>query len=199
VYPKDRPRKEIDVTRLSRWLLRVSRGWIALTALAVFVLFIALVLPAQAGRARESAGGAGSPDTSLFYSVDELYGMAEAYGPAGRQAYVEARTTFDIAWPLVYTFFLTTALSWLTWRAFAPGSIWQRANLIPLLAMLFDLLENLAASIVMLRYPQASPAAAGLAPGFTALKWAFVVASFVLLALAAAALVWRRLSGKPVR
>ena len=178
-------------TRLSRWLMGVSRGWIVLAALAIFVLFTARVLPRQAQR------GAGSPDTSFFYTADELYAMAEAYGPAGRQAYVEARATFDVAWPIVYATFLTTALSWLTWRAFPPASAWQRANLVPLLAVLFDFLENVSTSIVMLRYPLVTPAAAGLAPGFTVLKWLFVGGSFAPLVAAAAVALWRRLAGRP--
>jgi len=173
-------------TRLSRKLLGVSRGWVVLVALVIFAAFLVFVLP------RQPRHPAGSPDTSFLYSADELYAWAEAYGPDGRHAYVEARYTFDLAWPVVYAFFLTTSLSWLTWRGFAPGSIAQRANLVPLLGMLFDLLENLSTAVVMQRYPQLTPAAAGIAPGFTALKWILVGGSFVLLVVAAAAAARRR-------
>ena len=51
--------------------------------------------------------------------------FAEAFGPAGRQAYIEARLTFDVIWPLVYAFFLITTISWLADRAFRPGSPWR--------------------------------------------------------------------------
>ena len=71
--------------RISVWLSRVSTGWVALAALVIFLLFTALVLPQQAGKAAQETGGADSPDTS-FYTPDELYRMAEAYGEPGRQA-----------------------------------------------------------------------------------------------------------------
>lgn len=64
--------------------------------------------------------------------------MAEAYGESGRQAYIRARFTFDLVWPLVYTLFLATAISWVLGRAFALDSCWQRANLAPLLNAIFD-------------------------------------------------------------
>ncbi|NBD35726.1 MAG: hypothetical protein GVY30_06970, partial [Chloroflexi bacterium] len=95
--------------RISVWLRNISTGWIALAALAIFLLFTALVLPRQAAQSEAETGEAGSPDTSLFYAPDELYRLAEAYGPSGRAAYIRARFTFDVIWPLVYTAFLSTA------------------------------------------------------------------------------------------
>jgi hypothetical protein len=167
--------------RLSNGLRLISTGWVAGLALVVFVLFSALVLPRQADTAGEATGDVRSPDLSLYYSAAELYQMAEAYGPEGRQAYVRARFTFDLVWPLVYTLFLATAISWLVARAFPLASRWQLANLAPLLGALFDVLENLSTSLVMLRYPDQTAGVDVLAPVFTLLKWVFVGASFVLL------------------
>ncbi len=177
--------------RISDWLYRVSKGWAALGATAVFVLFVATVLPAQAAKANEESGGAGSPDTSFLYTAQDLYDMVQAYGPDGRRAYVRARFTFDLVWPLVYTVFLCTAISWLYGRAFQRGDLWQRANLVPLLGALFDLLENLSTSLVMLRYPAQMPVVASLAPAFTLVKWILVGGSLVLLAVGAVAGIWR--------
>jgi hypothetical protein len=179
--------------RLSDGLRRVSTGWVVLAALVIFLLFMAFVLPGQSRSAGEASGGAGSPDTSFFYSAGDLYRMAEAYGPEGRAAYVRARVTFDVAFPLVYTFFLVTAISWVFARAFPPASRWQRANLAPLAGALFDLLENAATSLVMARFPAQTPIAAALAPLFTLAKWVFVIGSFVLLFVGIAAALWRRI------
>ena len=143
--------------RISDWLRQVSTGWVALAALVIFVLFTALVLPQQASKAARETASDDSPDTSFFYSPGDLYRMAESYGELGRQAYVRARFTFDLVWPLVYTLFLATAISWVFGRAFAPDSRWQRANLAPLLGALFDYLENLSTSLVMLRFPDQTP------------------------------------------
>jgi hypothetical protein len=176
---------------ISVWLHRVSTGLMTLMALAGFLLFSALVLPAQSAHA-PGAGDVGSPDTSLIYTPSDLYRMAEAYGEEGRAAYVRARWTFDVIFPVVYTAFLATAISWLTRRAFAPRSLWQRANLVPVLGALFDYLENSATSLVMQRYPLRTPVIDTLAPLFTFTKWLFVGGSFTLLLVAGVAVLWRR-------
>ncbi|UCC86448.1 MAG: hypothetical protein JSV81_16575 [Anaerolineales bacterium] len=177
--------------RISGWLRRLSTGWMTLAALLIFLLFSILVLPQQATRAEQATGSPDSPDTSFFYSASDLYRMAEAYGQQGRQAYVRARFTFDLVWPLVYTLFLATAISWILGRTFGPDSPWQRANLAPLLGALFDYLENLSTSLVMLRYPAQTAVVDRLAPLFTALKWSLIGASFALLFGGIGAAIWR--------
>jgi hypothetical protein len=177
--------------KLSVWLYQVSNGWVALAALVVFLTFTALVLPAQSAQAEAISGEAGSPDMSFFYAPQSLYQMADAYGEQGRSAYIQARFTFDLIWPVVYTLFLSTAISWVYARVFAPESRWRWANLAPILGMSFDYLENLATSLVMYRYPVSSDLIAWLAPFFTAIKWIFVNGSFGLLLLGGAVAIWR--------
>ena len=53
----------------------------------------------------------GTPDLSLYYSPNELYRMADAYGVSGRAEYIRVRFTFDLIWPLIYTFTLVTVIS----------------------------------------------------------------------------------------
>jgi hypothetical protein len=182
--------------RTSDWLRRVSTGWVALAALLIFLLFTALVLPQQALKAERETGSTASPDTSFFYAPGDLYRIAESYGGQGRQAYVQARFTFDLVWPLVYTFFLVTSIGWVYGKAFAPESRWRRANLAPLLGTLFDYLENLSTSMVMLRYPQQTPVVDLLAPLFTALKWGSLGVSFFLLFAGILVAIWRWVAGR---
>jgi hypothetical protein len=184
------------MTRISEWLIKLTNGWITLLSLVIFLLFTALVLPGQAANADAGQESVGSPDLSLTYSPEQLYNMAEAYGAEGRVAYIRARFSFDLIWPLVYTFFLTITLSWLFGRSFPPGSRWRLANLAPILGMLLDYLENLSTSLVMYRYPQPTDLAAYLAPVFTLLKWFSVSASFVLLLFGLAVAVWRWITAK---
>lgn len=174
------------MTALSEWLNRVSTGRVALVASVAFVLFVALVLPAQPRI--ESAGGAGaaearSPDLSLWYSPDELYEMAEVYGPDGRAAYVRQRMTFDVVWPLVYAAFLGITLSWVFGKLSPAARIWRHVNLLPVAAALFDYLENACTTVVMLRYPARTPVVDLLAPLMTVTKWALLASSFLLLFL----------------
>jgi hypothetical protein len=182
--------------RISGWIRRVSTGWVALAALFIFLLFTALVLPQQALKSEQETGSAESPDTSFYYAPGDLYRMAESYGEQGRQAYIRARFTFDLVWPVVYMLFLVTAISWVYGKTFAPDSLWQRANLAPLLGALFDYLENLSTSLVMLRYPQQTPVVDLLAPLFTALKWGLLGASFLLLFAGVLVAIWRWASGR---
>jgi len=114
-------------------------------------------------------------------SKDDLYRMADAYGEMGRAAYVRVRFTFDLVWPLVYLFFLGTSLSWSLARALPEGNRWRMSNLFAVFAWLFDMLENIAASIVMLNYPNHTPVLDALSPVFTFLKWVFIGGSFVIL------------------
>jgi hypothetical protein len=100
--------------------------------------------------------------------TDDLYRMAEAYGEEGRRAYIRVRFTFDLIWPLVYLLFSATTTSWVFGKAFPPDSLWQRASLVPLLGTLFDYLENLSTSLVMLPLP-ASNRDGGLAGASSAI------------------------------
>ena len=182
--------------KLSDWLIRVSSGWVTLAALIVFVLFMILVLPAQTKRADAASAGADTPDLSLVYSANDLYRMAESYGADGRQEYIRIRFSFDLAWPLVYAIFLVTATSWMFAKAFVPGSNWRLVNLIPLVGMLLDFLENIATSLVMLRYPSRTPIVDILAPVFSFTKWIVLGASFTLLVIGIVAAVWKWIKSK---
>jgi hypothetical protein len=179
------------MTRISQWLLRISSGKVALISLVIFLVFTALVLPDQASRADEVSAEAGTPDLSFFYTPDDLYRMAEAYGGEGRVEYIRARFTFDLAWPVVYTLFLVTALSWILQRAVSPGSRVGRLNLVPLFGAVFDYLENISTSLVMWRYPQETAVVDWLASLFTPAKWILISVAFVVL-LAGIVQVMRR-------
>jgi hypothetical protein len=168
------------VKGLSSWLYWVTSGWVAVLAVVIFAVFSATVLPAQS--ASEPADqDVPAPDLSIYYTADELYRMAESYGQAGRQEYVRARFTFDLVWPVVYTLFLTALISWIGGRVLPEESRWRLVNLLPLTGMAFDYLENIATSLVMLRYPAETPVVPFLAGVFTSLKWLFIGAAFIVL------------------
>lgn len=180
------------LSRISTFLYRFSSGPVTLAALIGFLLFGALVLPAQAQRAEAYTHGADSPDSSFFYSKNDLYEMAKAYGEIGRAEYIRARFTFDLIFPLVYLVFLATSISWVFARAFPDvASPWRLLNLFPLFGTLFDYLENIAASLVMANYPNQTPVVDALAPIFTSVKWFFVNGSFAVLAAGVLIALWR--------
>ena len=167
--------------QISGWLSQISNGWVALTALLIFGLFIALILPVQSAQTKANSNGAASPDMSFFYSANDLYHMAEAYGEQGRAVYIRIRFTFDVIWPLVYVFFLATCISWVDRKAYPKDSQWQLMNLAPLAAGVFDYLENLCTAFVMYRYPAHTAVVDSLAPIFTMAKWGILSGSFIIL------------------
>lgn len=173
--------------RISRLIDRFSGGWLAFLSLLIFIAFVVFVLPAESAKAAEASRGAESPDTSFLYSPNDLYRMAEEFGAVGRAAYVRARFSFDIIWPLVYTFFLLTTTSWAIGKVFPTQSRWRYLNLAPLPALLFDYLENGSAALVMVRYPQTTAVFDWLAPLATVLKWVSLTSAFLLLI---SVLVW---------
>lgn len=181
---------------ISKWFYKVSNTWIAAGALLIFALFSIFILPGQAEKSEDYSDASGSPDLSFYYTPDFLYDLAESYGEQGRSEYVRARFTFDIIWPLIYFFFLTTAISWVFSRVFKPDSRVRPANLLPLFAILFDLLENISTSLVMYQFPARTPLIAWFAPIFTSTKWLLVAASILALISGCIYGIWKLLSGR---
>jgi len=179
--------------KLTAFLIKYSTGWVALASLIVFLAFGAFVLPGQSAAAEAYSGEVGSPDTSLFYASDDLYRMAETYGPDGRAAYIHARFTFDLIFPFIYGVFLTAGLGWLLGKTTKHESRWRLLVLAPLFGVLLDLLENISAAFVIGRFPLRSPLAAVLAPVFTFDKWVFVGGSFIALMVFLVALFFQKM------
>jgi hypothetical protein len=128
---------------------------------------------------------------SLLYSPDHVCETAEACGADRKTAYVRSRLTFDVIWPWVNTLFLSTAISRIYLRAFAPLSRWQLATLAPVFGSLPDYLENVSASVVRLRYSDRTSVMDILAPILTLAKWIVLSGSFALLLVGAVAGIWR--------
>jgi hypothetical protein len=166
-------------------------GWWTWTlSLVLFVGFLGIVLPAEAQRTVEATGAEETPDTWYLYTAGDIERLAGEYGEEGRAHYIRSRFTFDIVWPLVYGFFLQASLV-LASRRTVLGRLPVPLLLLPSAAVVFDLLENAAASIVMARYPEPAAIAAHAAPVFTFTKWNLVYASFGLVAIGAVAGVVR--------
>jgi len=165
------------IDRISRSLEKRSTGRITIFLLIVFLLFTFTVVPMEAKRGGAFLSVAGSPDTSLLYSKEHLYDIAEQYGEAGRRWYIQSRMVFDAVWPLVYGLFFVVVLGWCNQRAWLADSVWRRTNLMPVLAMILDYMENTSAALVMYRYPDHTPFVDSLVPAFTLGKWLCIAIS----------------------
>lgn len=161
----------------------------ALSAL-VFGLFMAFVLPAAAREAAAYTPEGAGFDTSFLYTPAQAAAKAGAYTTEGRLAYIAARWSFDLAYPLVYGLFMLAAWSFSLERLTRGSPLGRRLSLLPLLAPAFDYVENVAATVVVASYPAVPAGWAVAASVGTALKWAFVGLGLAgALILPAAALV----------
>jgi hypothetical protein len=147
-----------------------------LLVLFIFAIFTATILPSEAIRGVE-AGLTQSIDTSILYSVEDLYLIISGYTREVRLAYIYQRFTFDLIWPLVYGAFIVVTTTYLLKKI----KIKRINSLIyfPLAAVAFDFLENISVSILMFIYPLRINVIALMASLFTTLKWITLSYSFI--------------------
>jgi hypothetical protein len=187
------------LSNISDFIYKYNNGWIALGLFVLFLLFSILVLPAQASKTQVFSGDIGTPDQSFCYSNEDLYHMAELYGLEGRSSYIKARFTFDLIWPILYTLFLTTSISWVYARILSVDENLRLVNMLPFLGMLFDYFENIFAALIMYRYPQPTPIIDVLTPVLTMLKWLLIISSFLFMILGFMILIWNWYQKKRIK
>ncbi len=189
--------REMSVTEKAREALS-SLPFLAVSA-ALLLGFVAFVLPLQSASTKTYAAGGTDFDTLLLYSPSRALDMAAEYSMEGRLASIAAHWSLDLAFPLVYGFFLVCAWNFSLARV-APRFRWRGiASTIPLLGPAFDFMENICVTVLLASWPgRPRIAALGAAVG-TAGKWMFVAAGFsgavVLLFFAALAAVRKRTAG----
>lgn len=144
-------------------------------------LMAGYIMPVAAGIMAFAANASVLPlDLMFFYSPAEAFAMIEKYGADGRSLYLKIELTADLVYMLIYTLFFGLLLSWLFQRGFKPASQMQKYNVMPVGALLFDLLENVGIVTMLSMYPAQPAAMAWLTMGFGSLKWLFAVASIGL-------------------
>ena len=149
-----------------------------LISFIIFLGFMIFVLPNESNKST-ALGLTESPDTSLFYTSEELYQLAERYQEDGRQFYIEQRFTFDLVWPIAYGLFLMFTLAYL--EKTSPSKWLKKAYSLPLVAVIIDYMENIMTATVMYRYPNPTFLISDLAGFATLFKWITLSVSFGLL------------------
>lgn len=158
--------------------LKHLNGYASLITLVTFIVFVIFVLPNESQKS-EALGLISGPDTSFFYTANKLYQIADSYGIIGRQFYIRQRFTFDIIWPIVYGAFLYfNSIYFYKKHHFSKNTYMLY---LPIVAVVFDYLENIMTSIVMYRYPNQTIIIDHMAGFMTSLKWITLSASFVVL------------------
>jgi len=179
---------------LNKILGRLSTIPALIITFVLFISFISVVLPRQKAALEIYTHEAGSPGLSFFPKPDTVYRMAEAYGPQGRSAYINALLVYDFAWPLVYSFFYLVFIH-LT-LGYAHSQKAARLSSVALLPGLLDWAENILSIVILSAYPERMDAAAWVMAVATCLKWITMGAASCLFVYGLAAAPLRCICGK---
>lgn len=132
-----------------------------------------------------------SLDVQSWYTHDEAMTLLEGYGSDGRTIYLWSSLLLDTLFPVMYVTFLAGLIH----RFRLSDRAW-RVALIPVLAGILDLSENVQISLMLTSYPDIGELQATSAAIFTAAKhWMFYISGIIaltLVALGAIKAVWRR-------
>ncbi|WP_169975779.1 hypothetical protein [Tautonia rosea] len=116
------------------------------------------------------------PDARLGYTPDELRAVFDAWGQGRCQLYAITQVTLDAAFPLVYGLLFALCVA----RLFT-GDRGRWLVVVPLLAMLADLVENVILAFLAWSARETIPPLAWIASAATLTKFAFFGASLLLL------------------
>lgn len=180
------------LTNISKLSQAWAHGWAVAAILVLFAVFIAVTLPGF----QSAPGGDIQPlDSRLFYTPGEAYSVVESYGEA-RGFWMRLYLTWDIVTPIAYGTGLSLLISWLFARGLPVESGLQRLNVLPLVAALFDALENLSIVTLMAAYPTKLTAVAWLSTICTVGKMSSLALSVLLIGFGLLMAARRRLFGK---
>ena len=150
-----------------------SHGFLVLSAVTIGALLAENLLdfPGSVPRMRQLAGGLPILDARLWYSSQSVYQLFDTLGENGRSAYLHLLWSVDLCLPLLFALFLAGAMQ----RGWFRRLAW-----LPPLAAACDYAENIAITVLLVRYPHHSPTMVLVSSALTTLKWAGYISSLLL-------------------
>lgn len=167
------------LTKLSDSLARIAKPWLIVLSFLVMSAMMGYFLPGA--QAQLEANGSGPIDLMPFPSPEAVLHAVESLGQAGRAFYLFVETTYDIVYPISYTLFYGLVITVLINQVASQGSRFRRLNLLPLVAFVFDMLENIGIVTLLASYPAQSAAVASYVSVVNGVKWLFAYASILAL------------------
>lgn len=155
------------MTILYSFLNRIANWKVLLLLLAAYVSFPAYWLKNAEATINQLAGRPMGPiDLTMGYNPARTLAMVAGYGPAARAAYARVELTIDVMYPVVYSLLFAVILTML----FRHRAI-RWVALLPLVALVFDYLENATIVTLLTSYPTQSATVAVLCEVFKLVKW----------------------------
>ena len=176
--------------RLTQFILRNASLRLALLLFVAMLPFIFIFFPMRHSRLESYAGYPPSVfDTRLLYTPAQVSKAASDIGESGRQLYALTEVTLDFVFPLLYSAWLSVLLALVIPKAWPsrPGA--ERLILLPFLALLGDLTENICLALLMWSYPLIPPWLVAFSNLASLVKWGAGLATFGLILVASAVCV----------
>ncbi len=149
-----------------------------IVTMAVYLTMLLYTIPAVMSFA---------PDMMLFdllptgYTPEYAVSLLAALGAEGRATYLTLQLPLDFLYPGLFAITYSLLLTWLFSKAAVADSKIFYFSLVPILAGLFDYIENIFIVLMLRSYPDISLNIIQLASLFTLLKSAFSAVFFILL------------------
>lgn len=182
--------------KISNALYRHANGRGLLLFLALMLLFATVIVPTAQNKLLGYSNGVDLVDLLFAYTPETVYRMIEAYGEEGRPYYRDFAMSFDLAYPVVYSVFLSLLIGWLLKRAAPAEGNWRLLNLLPFGGMVFDWLENVSVITMLTLFPAIHPTLARFGSAFTSIKWGFSATALLLIVVLSVLAARRFLAGQ---
>jgi len=162
-------------------------GWATcrnlLVVWGVFVAFNLVVMGPAYRRIEAFSGGPGAIDFLVVYRPEKAYDMITAYGDRGRRYYATIALTLDTVFPMLTGLTFSLTLAGVFSHAFSDEGVLHRALLVPMGAMVADILENVGIVTMLMSYPRNLMVIALLASSFSTVKWTAIAAQSLLIVI----------------
>lgn len=122
-------------------------------------------------------GEANMPDTNFGYTYDDILLAFNNLGSEGLQVWLQVHL-LDLVFPLGYSFAITFAIIMELRLVFPERENYRVLGILPILAALFDFLENTLVASQAVAYPNLSPEVIAVASSVTIMKWLLLYLGF---------------------
>lgn len=157
----------------TRFVERIASVPVLVVLIVISVLFPTVLFPLH------GIGDIKPLDLHFTYSPYQAYEHLAALGAEGRGAYTVWALTTDLAFAVVYSMSLSSALM-LALRKVLP-STGRYIGLFPFLIVIADWFENLSLAMVTRAFPERVDALALFASFATSLKWTLILVTILML------------------
>lgn len=173
--------------KLSDFLNHFSNWKTLIVTFAIYMVFNLVLLKNAESKINELAQKTvGVIDLTFGFNPQKTLSMIAEYGDAGREYYANTEMTTDVLYPIVYTLLFCIILTLLFRnKTYKPFSL---INLLPLGALIFDLLENITIVTLLKSFPNSSEMVAIICEIVKMLKW--IASGLVLISIFYGLFMW---------